>query len=53
VDADRGEVLVLRRVGEEWKERVVRPPEIYRPRRLRGFEFSCEEVFRAAEEAER
>jgi Uma2 family endonuclease len=51
VDAGKGQVLVLRRAGGEWKERVVRPPEVYRTRRLPGFELSCEEVFRAAAEA--
>src|SRR5262249_15807747 len=30
VDADRREVLVLRRTAGRWKERVVRPPEVYR-----------------------
>jgi Uma2 family endonuclease len=53
VDADKREVLVLRRTGGEWKERVIRPPEVYRTRRLPGFEFSCEAVFQAADEAAR
>jgi Uma2 family endonuclease len=53
VDAEKTEVLVLRRAGGEWRERVVRPPEVYRTRRLAGLEFSCEAVFQAAERAGR
>jgi Uma2 family endonuclease len=53
VDSDKAEMLVLRRAGGEWRERVVRPPEVYRTRRLPGFVFSCEAVFRAAEKAPR
>jgi Uma2 family endonuclease len=51
VDAGKGEILVLRRVGGEWKERSVRPPEIYRTKRLPGFGLSCEDIFREANEA--
>jgi Uma2 family endonuclease len=53
VDADKREVLVLRRSSGEWKERTIRPPEVYRPRRLPGFEFSCEGVFQEADRASR
>jgi Uma2 family endonuclease len=53
VDTDRGKVLVLRRAGGRWKERVVRPPEIYRTGLLPGFEFFCEAVFQAADKAAR
>jgi len=51
VDADRREILVLRRSRGRWKERVLRPPVVYRTGLLPGFEFSCEAVFRAADEA--
>jgi Uma2 family endonuclease len=47
VDAQRQEMLVLRRVRGQWKEQIVRPPEVYRTRQLPGFEFSCEAVFQA------
>jgi len=47
-DADRQEMLVLRRSGKKWVDRVVRPPEVYKTRLLPGLEFSCETVFRAA-----
>ncbi len=53
VDAARREVLVLRRVAGEWRERVLRPPEVYRTRVLPGFEFACEPVFQAADAAPR
>jgi Uma2 family endonuclease len=48
VDADREEVLVLRRRGGRWIERVVRPPEVYATKVLPGFEFDCAAVFQAA-----
>jgi Uma2 family endonuclease len=51
VDADKEEVLVLRRVGGRWRERVVKPPEIYRPAVLRGFELNCQLIFDAAKAA--
>ena len=53
VDADRGEVLVLRRFRGRWSERVIRPSEVYRTRLLPGFEFACAPVFQAAEAARR
>jgi Uma2 family endonuclease len=48
VDAERQEVLALRRVGGRWRERILRPPETYRTSVLPGFEFPCEPVFQAA-----
>lgn len=48
VDAERQEVLVLRRVGGRWRESIVRPPQIYSTRLLPGFEFACDPVFEAA-----
>jgi Uma2 family endonuclease len=52
IDADKQEMLVLRRVGGRWPERIVRPPEIYKTRILPGLQFSCERVFQAARTAE-
>jgi Uma2 family endonuclease len=47
-DAAKREMLVLKRVGGRWRERSVRPPEIYRTRLLPGLRFSCGQVFQAA-----
>jgi Uma2 family endonuclease len=49
VDADRREVLVLRRSGGKWVERTLRPPAVYRTRTLPDFEFDCAPVFEAAD----
>jgi Uma2 family endonuclease len=51
VDAEREQVLVLRRAAGRWAERVLRPPEVYRTRLLPGFEFHCAPVFEAARAA--
>ncbi|HXG10110.1 MAG TPA: Uma2 family endonuclease [Gemmataceae bacterium] len=51
IDADKQQMLVLRRRGGRWTERVVRPPEGYQTRLLPGFEFNLAQVFQAAEEA--
>jgi Uma2 family endonuclease len=51
VDADRQEVLVLRRARGKWAERTLQANETYRPRVLPGFEFVCASVFEAAEAA--
>ena len=51
VDAARGEIQVLRRVGRRWTERVVRPPATYQTKVLPGFTLSCETIFQAAREA--
>jgi Uma2 family endonuclease len=51
VDAARGEVMVLRRVGRRWTERVVRAPAEYQTKVLPGFTLPCETVFQAAGEA--
>lgn len=48
VDAERQEVLILRRVGGRWREKIIRPPETHRTRLLPGFEFACAPVFEAA-----
>jgi Uma2 family endonuclease len=51
IDAERGEageMLVLRRVGGRWVEKIVRPPEIHRPRLLPDVAFDVASVFRAA-----
>jgi Uma2 family endonuclease len=51
-DADKAEMLVLRRSRGQWAERVVRPPDLYRSRLLPGFELACGPVFEAARAAE-
>jgi Uma2 family endonuclease len=51
VDAERQEVLILRRAGGRWREKIVRPPETYRTRLLPGFEFACEPIFEVARSA--
>lgn len=48
IDAQKQEMLVLRRRGGRWVERAVRPPEVYETRLLPGLEFSCAQVFEAA-----
>jgi Uma2 family endonuclease len=53
VDADRREVLILRRSRGRWAEHMLRPPEVYQTRLLPGFELACEPVFAAAEAAGR
>ena len=52
VDADREEMLVLRRVKNRWVERVLRPPQQYQTRLLPGFALDFAAVFEAAREAE-
>lgn len=47
IDADKGEMLVLRRRGRRWTERVVRPPERYRTTLFPGLEFDIAAVFAA------
>lgn len=51
VDAERQEVLILRRAGGRWREKIIRPPEIYRTRLLPGLAFTCAPVFEAARSA--
>ena len=48
LDADRGEMLVHRRVGDRWQNQVVKPPELHSTHLLPGLQFSCEAVFAAA-----
>jgi Uma2 family endonuclease len=48
VDADREEVLILRRSGGRWLERVLRATDSYHTRLLPDFEFRCEPIFAAA-----
>jgi Uma2 family endonuclease len=52
-DADKEEMLVLQSVGGRWRERVVRPPDIYKTRLFPGLQFSCERVFQAAKAVEK
>ncbi|MCI0457171.1 MAG: Uma2 family endonuclease [Gemmataceae bacterium] len=48
VDADRQEVLVLRRRGAKWVERILRPGDTYTTKVLPDFEFAVAPVFEAA-----
>src|SRR5204862_7522553 len=48
VDGPQRVMVVLRRTGERWAERTIRPPALYRTRLLPGLEFSCGAVFEAA-----
>lgn len=52
LDAAKQEMLVLQRVGGRWRERIVRPPEVYQTRVLPGLQFSCAQVFQAANAAQ-
>jgi Uma2 family endonuclease len=47
-DAEREEMLVLKRRAGRWTEKVIRPPDVYSPRLLPGLEFDCARVFEAA-----
>jgi Uma2 family endonuclease len=51
VDARREQVLVLRRSGGRWAERVLGANDVYRTRQLPGFELACGPVFEAARAA--
>jgi Uma2 family endonuclease len=48
VDADREEVLVLRRSAGRWIERILHASDTYRALILPKFEFVCAPVFEAA-----
>lgn len=52
VDAERREVLVLRRRGRRWLRRVVQESEVYTTPLLPGLEFNCAAVFAAADSNE-
>jgi Uma2 family endonuclease len=47
VDAQKSEMLVLRRTGGRWREKILQPTDVYRTRLLPGFEFACAPVFQA------
>lgn len=49
VDAERREVLVLRRRGGQWKERLLRPTDTYRTPLLPGFELPVALIFQAVD----
>jgi Uma2 family endonuclease len=51
VDADKQEVLVLRRSRGEWVERVLRPGDVYETKLLPDSKFDCRQVFEAAARA--
>jgi Uma2 family endonuclease len=48
VDGPKRLMVVMKRVRNRWAERTIRPPAVYRTRRLPGLEFSCGAVFEAA-----
>jgi Uma2 family endonuclease len=48
IDEEKQEMLVLRRSGGRWIERIVRPGDKYRTRWLSEFEFDLAAVFDAA-----
>ena len=50
-DADRNEMLVLRRAGDQWNPRTIKPGKLYRTRVLPGLEFDPHPVFAAAQGA--
>ncbi|HEV3164139.1 MAG TPA: Uma2 family endonuclease [Isosphaeraceae bacterium] len=52
VDADRGEMLVLRRSRGQWAERVIRPPVTYRTHLLPGFLLATAPVFEAGSQGD-
>jgi Uma2 family endonuclease len=49
VDANRREVMVLRRRGQRWTEQVVEPPAVVTTKLLPGFALNCAAVFEAAD----
>ncbi len=48
IDPDEGLMKVLKRSRGKWREEIVRPPAVYKTRRLPGFEFSIARVLDAA-----
>jgi Uma2 family endonuclease len=48
VDAEKRVMVVMRRSRGRWVETTVKPPAIYRPRLLPGFELSIDDVFKSA-----
>lgn len=48
IDEEKQQMLVLRRSGGRWIEKIVHAGETYRTRWLRGFEFVLDAVFEAA-----
>jgi LAO/AO transport system kinase len=46
VDANREEMLILTRFRGKWRERTIRPGEIYESKLFSGFRFDCGAVFR-------
>ncbi len=52
IDHARVEMLVLRRSHDQWVERVIRPPQVYRTRLLPGLKFDLAAVFAAADQVE-
>jgi hypothetical protein len=51
VDAEKREVLVLRRSRGRWGKTTLRPGDTYETKLLPGFKFDCARVFEAADKA--
>jgi hypothetical protein len=49
-NAEREELLVLRRSGGRWLERTLRPSDVYTTPLLPGFTLACGPVFQAAQQ---
>jgi Uma2 family endonuclease len=49
LDAEKKKMVILKRVGGQWSEKTIKPPKIYKPGLLPGLEFSCKNVFEAAD----
>lgn len=49
IDAERTEMLRLRRTAGRWQERILRPPEVYSTPLLPGFTLAIAPVFQAAQ----
>jgi Uma2 family endonuclease len=52
IDASKQEMLVLRRAGGRWREKIVRAPDTYTTRLLPGLKFDCGQIFDAVSQAE-
>lgn len=48
IDAERDQMLVLRRAAGQWREQIVRPPEVCMPTLFPGLSVDLAAIFRAA-----
>ena len=49
IDGEKRKMVVQSRLGGQWSEKTIKPPKIYKPGLLPGLEFSCKNVFEAAD----